>query len=115
MNYFKAQMQASCLAVENSRLFNKINDKSRYESYEWKHSEANHKYLKCIQNNDDRKLLGFALKVITEKLKNGKTCKTDRKNDRNWLILVLNDTWLYEKDHKNTFVFEQLMYFYWGE
>ena len=41
--------------------------------------------------------------------------KNDRKNDPNWLILVLNDTWHYEKDCKNTYIFEQSLYFSWGE
>ena len=59
----------------------------------------------------------LCVKVITEKLSNGETetDKNDRKNDQNWLILVLNDSWHYEKDCKNTSRFDQLLYFSWGE
>ena len=39
-------------------------------------------------------------KDITEKLKNGKTGKNDRKNVQKLLILVLKYTWHYEKDLK---------------
>ena len=34
--------------------------------------------------------------IFAEKLSNGKTVEKDRRNDRNWLILVLKDNWHYE-------------------
>ena len=40
-------------------------------------------------------------KAWSKKLKNGKTAKNDRRNYRNWLILVLKDAWYYAKDCNN--------------
>ena len=53
-------------------------------------------------------------KVFAEKLSNGKTAENDRRNDRNLLILVLKDTWHYEKDWENTHIFVWLLFSFWG-
>ena len=47
----------------------------------------------------------YYTKVFAEKLGNGKTIENDRRNDLNWLILVLKDTWHYEKDWDNAHIF----------
>ena len=51
----------------------------------------------------------------TEQLCNGKTVKNDRRNDCNWLILVLKDTWHYEKDWENTHIFVKMLFSFWGD
>ena len=51
----------------------------------------------------------------TEKPCTGKTVKNDRRNDCNWLILALKDTWHYEKDWKSTHKFVKMLFYFWGD
>ena len=54
-------------------------------------------------------------KVKTEKPCNGKTIKNGRRNDCNWLILVLKDTWHYERDWENAHIYVKMLFSFWGD
>ena len=75
-------------------------------------------YITNLKNSSNSRCGTWDLFIQTElviAIHTGKTVKSDRRNDRNWLILGLKDTWHYEKNWETTHIFVNLLFSFWSE